>query len=391
MKGSKHPVIFKEIGDVKVTSSVDLSWNAPGTNVYCAALDLSKAYDRTNHDVIIRKLIDSEIPMSIVKIFQFMFRNTDVCVRFNGVNGEFFRVKNGLRQGGCSSSLLFAYYVNEVIEKIKSLDIGCILKGMKINIVAFADDILLMCPSKVGLQILIDEISRIFDKLYLRFNTDKSKYIVFRHKSNLRSFGSININNAQLEKVSSLKYLGIFLSEDFSIKGDVDRALKSFLKQFNAMFQKFNFLNSEVLSFLFKTYTTSFYGINLWFEHKIQPSHIRNLEVAYHKAIKKIVGIEVWRSNHEACDLMGIDLFKHFLSKRMAKFYFSAISSECKMFRMLRYHFMFSSQLYKILKERFNAYYQIENVIGNDKDALIARISFVQMREPRSNYVYEPG
>ena len=213
----------------------------------------------------------------------------------------------------------------------------------------------------------------------------KSKYIVFRCRSNLNLFGSIYLKDSRLEEVSSLKYLGIFLSEDFNIKEDVDRALKSFLGQFNGMYQRFNFLTTEVLSFLFKTYTTSFYGINLWFEHKIQPSHIKRLEVAYHKAIKKILGMEVWNSNHDACELMNIDLFKHFLTKRMTKFYFSAISSKCRMFQKLRYHFMFSSQLYKVLKNRFHTMYQIDNLFSNDRDALIARMSFVRMRKPRSN------
>ena len=155
---------------ISIVKEVVANYNSCESNVYCAALDLSKAYDKTNHDIIIKKLVDSNIPSTIVKIFQFLFKNTDVCVRFNGVNGDSWRVKNGLRQGGCSSSLLFAFYIDTALEKIKSLNVGCTLKGMKINIVAFADDIFLMCPSRSGLQILINEISMIFDNLCLRFN-----------------------------------------------------------------------------------------------------------------------------------------------------------------------------------------------------------------------------
>ena len=80
----------------------------------------------------------------------------------------------------------------------------------------------------------------------------------------------IYLNNCSIERVSILKYLGVHLSEDLDIKADCDRVVKSFLRQFNSMYNKFNFLPTEVLSFLFKTYTTSFYGINLWFEQKIK-------------------------------------------------------------------------------------------------------------------------
>ena len=188
-----------------------------------------------------------------------------------------------------------------------------------------------------------------------------------------------------------LKYLGIFLNEDFDIKDDCDRALKTFLRQFNAMYQKFNFLPSGVLSFLFKTYTSSFYGINLWFDQNLTSNYTKKLEIAYHKAIKKILKLEMWRSNHNACEQMGVYIFKHLLSKRLVNFYFSASNSNCKMFIRLKYHFMLSSRLYEALKHRFQQLYLVNDIIGNDKNALLSRISFIQRHEPRSTYVYEPG
>ena len=111
----------------------------------------------------------------------------------------------------------------------------------------------------------------------------------------------------------------------------------------------------------------------------------------YHKAIKKVEGLEVWRNNHDACERMGIVIFKHFFTKRMLNFYFSVISSKCKMVQKLKYHFMLSSQLYKFLKHRFQNMHEVNELLGNDKNALIARVSFVQRNEPRSNYVYDPG
>ena len=313
---------------ITIVKEVVSNYKINRTNVYSAALDLSKAYDKTNHDILIQKLIDAHVPISIVKNFQYLFCHTNVYVRFNGTFGAPWRVKNGLRQGGCASSLLFSYYIDEALKSIKSLNVGCQLNGIKVNIVAYADDILLMCPSRHGLQILINEIYKIFDRLCLKTNSTKSKYIVFKHKPNITVSGNIYLNNCAIERVYVLKYLGVHLSDDLDIKSDCDRVLKSFLKQFNSMYNKFNFLPINVLSFLFKTYTTSFYGINLWFEQNINNNVIRKLEVAYHKAIKKILGMEVWRSNHDACEMMNIDLFKHLLTKRMVNFYFSAIFFE---------------------------------------------------------------
>ena len=52
---------------------------------------------------------------------------------------------------------------------------------------------------------------------------------------------------------------------------------------------------------------------------------------------------------------------------------------------------MFSSYLYMSLKNRFRDIYQLNGILGNDRDALISRVFFVQRNEPRSNYIYEPS
>ena len=60
------------------------------------------------------------------------------------------------------------------------------------------------------------------------------------------------------------KYLGVILSDDGGIGHDIDRAMNAFLKQFYATYGKFKFCDRNVLCYLFRTYTSSFYGIELW-------------------------------------------------------------------------------------------------------------------------------
>ena len=125
------------------------------TNVHAAAIDLTKAYDRVNHDILINKLLNTDTPIIIVKILQYMLRNTHAYVDINGTHGESFRIKNGVRQGGCLSSLLFSYYINQVIIEIKNTKIGCKLLNESVNIIAFADDIILLSPTFSGLKKLL--------------------------------------------------------------------------------------------------------------------------------------------------------------------------------------------------------------------------------------------
>ena len=174
------------------------------------------------------------------------------------------------------------------------------------------------------------------------------------------------------------------------LKADADRILKIFLAQFNSLFQKFNFLPANILIYLFKTYCTSFFGINIWFEEDIKRKDVRKIEVAYHKAIKRMVGMKPWESNHTACEKAGLMVFKHLLSERLLNFYRGIFDTKCNFFMKMKYYFTSSSQLYNNIKNRFQRLYAIGDIIYNDKMALRSRILFVQRTEPRSNHVYEP-
>ena len=156
------------------------------------------------------------------------------------------------------------------------------------------------------------------------------------------------------------------------------------------MFQKFYFLPENILSFLFKTYCNSFYGLNLWFEEQVKVGCFKKLEIAYHKAVKRVAKMDVWQSNHEACEKVGVNIFKHFFSVRLIKYYFSVINARCQSMKNLKYYMMLKSHLHENLTKRISHIYDVNCIFSNDKQALLARIFFVERNEPRSNYVYEP-
>ena len=92
-----------------------------------------------------------------------------------------------------------------------------------------------------------------------------------------------------LHKVSELEYLGVFLTEDME-RRDCNRALNSFLRQFNAMFHKFKFLPWNILIYLFKIYTNYSYGIIMWFEEKFKSGDLKTIS----KATKGLAGMHAW-------------------------------------------------------------------------------------------------
>ena len=88
-------------------------------------VDASKAFDRVNYCLLFQKLIDKGMcPLVVILLFH-VYTNQKVQVRWNDVISNQFSVKNGVRQGGVMSPLLFGVYMDGLLEELKDLDIGC--------------------------------------------------------------------------------------------------------------------------------------------------------------------------------------------------------------------------------------------------------------------------
>ena len=176
-----------------------------------------------------------------------------------------------------------------------------------------------------------------------------------------------------LERVYEYKYLGIILNDSSTNVDDADRAVNCFLKQFNALYYKFSFANQDVLSFLFKAYSSSFYGIELWYNDKNRKNIMNRISVAYHKSIKKVLNMNSWDSNHLACEILGVNIFRHLQAKRMYNYYRSILRSKNNVLIKSKYY--------------WQLYYDVLDVFNNVYEAILSRIDFVERNEPRSSYL----
>ena len=196
------------------------NYNRSGSKVHCAMVDLSKAFDMVNHNILLSKLREKGIPLIMVKILRHMLENTYVNVSFGGFKGEDWKVNNGVRQGGILSPYLFNLYIDELIDSVSKCDIGCKLGVYPSNIICYADDILLCAPTATGLQCLVGMVCDKLNDLCLPIN-DKSVYILFNSKVGTNRKFSLHINEDILENSTECVYLGTVLSEDFKINLDV--------------------------------------------------------------------------------------------------------------------------------------------------------------------------
>ena len=107
------------------------------------------------------------------------------------------------------------------------------------NIMAYADDIILLSPSVKSLQFLIDKISELFNDHLLTINVNKTVFIVFKRKSPLSRNIRLYFNGKKLNVINKCKYLGCILTSDLKDSYDMDRCNISFNKSFGFLFRNF--------------------------------------------------------------------------------------------------------------------------------------------------------
>ena len=374
---------------VSVLKETIAFYNSKNSKVYSCFIDLKKTFDKVNYNVLIDKLIDRNVSPNLIFIIKNMLEQQYVRLVFHNKKGKEWKIGNGVRQGGILSPLLFNFYINDIINEISELSIGCTLDFYIVNILAFADDIVLNAPSANGLQFLIDKFFTKINKISLIINESKTKCMIFDSKRSRRNLElpCFYVNNCKIDIVKNIKYLGVELSDDSFISSDIKKCNLVFMKQFYSIWRKFYFTDFNVFKFLFTSHCMSFFGAELWFNMKNSKQEFHALEIAYHKAIKKMLGLPWRESNHYACEVADMPVFKHFINQRILGFLFNLINSKSLCVAPLRNYFRSDSFLVKHVKQVFNDVYSIDNLFFNDINAIKARIRYVDRHESR-NIIY---
>ena len=199
----------------------------------------------------------------------------------------------------------------------------------------------MLAPSYNGLQKILNLVFNSLEELCLKINVKKCSYLIFHKKKFNCESNYIDINGERINRVTECKYLGTIQNECLKIESDVMRVVNSFFAQFYSFYSKFNFVNLNILSFLFKSYATSFYGIELWYQFLGNKNVMRKCAVAYHTAIKRLCGLNKWASSHETCALANQQVFSHFIVQRTFNYYTALVNSKSPCIRNFKYFFKF--------------------------------------------------
>jgi endonuclease/exonuclease/phosphatase family metal-dependent hydrolase len=293
-----------------------------GSYVFSCFLNLTKAFDRVNHNLLFNKLIKLNFPVNIIKLLIYWYANQQVNVRWKNCITQCFQMSNGTRQGSVLSPYLFGIYMRDVSVATTTSGVGCYIGSEACNILLYADDIVLLSPSWRSLQKLIDICVFVTAKLNMIFNVKKSVSMIFA-PYNVKNrvdydFPMFKISDRPLEMVTVFKYLGTLISDDLSDDHDITRQMGLLYARTNFLIRKFYNCSRSVKLCLFKAYCLNFYGIALW--DKSHKSVMNKLESAYVKCIKMFFGFVRLHSVTDMFLQLRLPTFKTLLHNAKVKF-----------------------------------------------------------------------
>ena len=213
----------------------------------CTFLDLKKAFDTVDHNLLLQKCQRYGIRGKILEIVKSYLSDRKQFTFLNGQKSSRADVKCGVPQGSILGPLLFILYINDI--EVFSKNSSTIL---------YADDtVLKSCDNKEAIdeehETEILKINAWLRRNKLTLNAKKTKTMLF---TKLKKFqGKIfKICGEKIDQVNDFKYLGINIDNRLTFEKHINKVVSK-LSSFSSIFYRLRkILTTHQLVRAFKTY-----------------------------------------------------------------------------------------------------------------------------------------
>ena len=248
-------------------------------------LDMSKAFDKVDHKILLRKLKALGIEGKVHQWLTSFLTNREQTVMVDGHKSKPEKVLSGVPQGTVLGPLLFILYINDIVKVIRNS-----------YVMIFADD------SKIVKAINSLEDRELFSEDMIavtewatanKMELNKVKYQLIQYGRNEELKMPYNIDcNTEVKNSETVTDLGVIMSANMKFNDHIIDIKNKAKKVASWIFRIVESRSAETVMLLYKTYVRPIleYSCSLWSPQEIM--NISALEAIQRTVTSKIEGME---------------------------------------------------------------------------------------------------
>ena len=252
-----------------------------GLHTGMVLIDLQKAFDTINHEILINKMEFLGFSRSVTLWFKSYLSNRKFKVNLNQTFSEPGDLLCGVPRGSILGPLLFLLYINDMPQSV-----NC-------ELLLYADDTCLIFQHNDIKEIEIQlnkNFSLICDwfvdnKLSIHFGEDKTKSILFSSKRKIKKAIPLNIQykDIKIKQYSKVTYLGCILDETLSGESMAIHVINKVNSRLRFLYRQNKFLDIPLRRLLCNAMIQPFfdYACNAWYPNlnKIKKNVFKQLKI----------------------------------------------------------------------------------------------------------------
>lgn len=278
-------------------------------NIVAVFLDLSRAFETVDRAILIDIMGSNGIGGTVLNWFKSWLSNRKQYMKCNETLSDPIDVENGVPQGTPLSALFFIMYINLIVKRLRF----CKMK-------LFADDCLIWFSCSDfddAMQKMnedLERISQLLKMLKLKLNVKKTKFMIF-HGRNEQVDMKLEIDNTEIERVDSFKYLGVLIDDRLDFNSHCDYTTKKMAKKVNFIGRIRNKIDSKTALLLFKSIIVPHYDYCASILFLLNKTQINLIQMIQNRALRIILKAKRDTSTswmHEKLNLMTVNQRIHF-------------------------------------------------------------------------------
>ena len=189
-------------------------------------------------------------------------------------------------------------YIDDLFATLRKKKTGCWINGDFVGLLGYADDLLLLAPSRDALQEMISSCEDFATSANLAFSTHvkpekcKTKCMAFLRQP--REIKNIILNGKDLPWVSTAKHLGSKVTDvSGALSKDLMEKRATYINKVNELNQEFSYAHPTTKVKINNVFNSYFYGSTLW---NLFGNEFERLEKSWNVSQRIILGLP--RNSH---------------------------------------------------------------------------------------------